>query len=340
VTSASSREFTRTPSHFADRITANGEGGWPVAAGRYRLVISRACPWASRAAITRRLMGLDSVISQAVTDPIQERIDGINQWVFTAASGSPDGIDPVLGIHAIQQIYQARERDYPGGESVPIIVDIPSRTLVTNDYSKMTLDLATQWTALQRPGAPDLYPRHLRDEIDELNQSIYTDVNNGVYRAGFAQTQDRYEEAVKALFVRLDVLEERLAGRRFLVGETITECDIRLFVTLVRFDAVYHGHFKCNIAKLIEYPALWAYARDLYQTPGFGDTVDLDHIRRHYYSVHDKINPTRVVAVGPNPIQWLTAHHREQLGGRPFGTGTPPPPPLAEDRVAHPVPSG
>jgi putative glutathione S-transferase len=331
-------EFTRTPSHFADRITASGDQGWPVEAGRYRLIISRACPWASRAAITRRLMGLDTAISQGVTDPIQEHIDGVNQWVFTAETGSPDDRDPVLGIHLIQQAYQSREASYPGGESVPIIVDIPSGLLVTNDYPQITLDLATEWTQLQRDGAPELYPDKFREEIDELNQQIYTDINNGVYAAGFAHSQKRYDQVVTALFARLDVLEERLTGQRYLVGDTITEADIRLFVTLVRFDAVYHGHFKCNIAKLIEYPALWGYARDLFQTPGFGDTVDLDHIRRHYYYVHAEINPTRVVARGPDPAQWLTAHQRDQLGGSPFGDGTAPPPPLAEDRVAHPVP--
>ncbi|HEY2042452.1 MAG TPA: glutathione S-transferase C-terminal domain-containing protein [Jatrophihabitans sp.] len=330
-------EFTRTPSHFADRITASGDDGWPVEAGRYRLVISRACPWASRAAITRRLMGLDTAISQGVADPVQEQIDGGYQWVFTAETGSPDDRDPVLGIHAIQQAYQAREASYPGGESVPIIVDIPTGVLVTNDYPQITLDLATQWGELQRHGAPELYPDKFRDEIDELNEQIYTDVNNGVYAAGFAHSQQRYDEAMTAVFARLDMLEQRLAGQRFLAGDTITEADIRLFVTLVRFDAVYHGHFKCNIAKLIEFPALWGYARDLFQTPGFGDTVDLDHIRRHYYYVHDAINPTRVVARGPDPAQWRTPHHRDQLGGRPFGDGTAPPPALPEDRVAHPV---
>ncbi|KPC92447.1 glutathione S-transferase, partial [Streptomyces sp. NRRL F-6602] len=167
--------------------------------------------------------------------------------------------------------------------------------LVTNDYQQMTLDLETQWTDLQRDGAPDLYPERLREEIDEVMDAVYQDVNNGVYRAGFASTQEEYAEAYRALFRRLDWLSERLAGRRYLVGDTITEADIRLFTTLVRFDAVYHGHFKCNREKLTEDPVLWAYARDLYQTPGFGDTVDFDHIKRHYYQVHTGINPTGIV---------------------------------------------
>ncbi|MBV9593723.1 MAG: glutathione S-transferase family protein, partial [Actinobacteria bacterium] len=174
-------------------------------------------------------------------------------------------------------------------------------------------------------------------EIDEVDQAVYTDVNNGVYRAGFARTQTAYDAAVDQLFARLDVLEGHLSARRYLVGDTITEADIRLFVTLVRFDAAYHGQFKCNRRKLTEYPALWAYARDLFQTPGFGDTVDLHDIRWHYYWVLDMINPTRVVAVGPDTGRWLSPHHRDQLGGRPFGDGTPPPAPLPEDQVRHPV---
>jgi glutathionyl-hydroquinone reductase len=327
----------RSPRHFTDRITADGADGWPVQPGRYRLVISRACPWASRAAISRRLMGLDTVLSQGVVDPVQERVDGVDQWVFTEQTGSPGGRDPVLGIHAIREAYQARSADYPGGESVPIVVDIPTGQVVSNDFDQLTLDLATQWAGFARDGAPDLYPHVWQDEIDELSEEIYADVNNGVYRAGFARSQADYERAVAAVFGRLDALEERLGIRRYLLGGSITEADIRLFVTLVRFDAVYHGHFKCNVRKLSEYPALWAYSRDLFQTPGFGDTVDLTAIRQHYYRVMDLINPSRIVAVGPDPSGWLSPHHREQLGGRPFGDGTAPRPPLPEDRVAPPV---
>jgi glutathionyl-hydroquinone reductase len=217
--------------------------------------------------------------------------------------------------------------------SVPAIVDVPSGRLVTNDYQQMTLDLATEWTHLHRPGAPDLYPAKLRDEIDEVMDGVYRDLNNGVYRAGFATGQEEYEGACGDVFRRLDLLSERLADRRYLVGETITEADIRLFTTLVRFDAVYHGHFKCNRYKLTEAPVLWAYARDLYQTPGFGDTVDFDHIKRHYYGVHTGINPTAIVPAGPDLAGWLTPHHREQLGGRPFGDGTRPGPVPAGEEV-------
>ncbi|MER7316549.1 MULTISPECIES: glutathione S-transferase family protein [Streptomyces] len=313
------KPFKRSRSHFADRITADGRDGWPVEAGRYRLVVSRACPWASRALVSRRLLGLEDALSLAVADPIQDD----RSWRFTLDEG---GKDPVLGIHYLGEAYDAREHDYPGGVSVPAIVDIPTRTLVTNDYQQLTLDLATEWTALHRPGAPDLYPERLRDEIDAVMDGIYRDVNNGVYRAGFAGEQGEYEAACTDVFRRLDLVSERLAGQRYLVGDTLTEADIRLFTTLVRFDAVYHGHFKCNRNKLTEDPVLWAYARDLYQTPGFGDTVDFDHIKRHYYQVHTGINPTGIVPLGPDLSGWLTPHHREELGGRPFGDGTPPGP--------------
>ncbi|MFI6646776.1 glutathione S-transferase family protein [Streptomyces sp. NPDC050529] len=313
------KPFKRSRSHFADRITADGQGGWPVEAGRYRLVVSRACPWASRALVSRRLLGLEWALSLAVADPLQDD----RSWRFTL---DPDGRDPVLGIRYLSEAYDARERGYPGGVSVPAIVDVPSGRLVTNDYQQITLDFATEWTALHRPGAPDLYPAPLREEIDEVMEGIYRDVNNGVYRAGFADGQRTYESAYETLFRRLDQVSDRLADRRYLVGDTITEADIRLFTTLVRFDAVYHGHFKCNRSKLAEDPVLWAYTRDLYQTPGFGDTVDFHHIKQHYYRVHTGINPTGIVPVGPDLAGWLTPHHREQLGGRPFGDGTPPGP--------------
>ena len=318
--------FTRSASHFADRITADGRDGWPVEAGRYRLVVSRACPWASRALVSRRLLGLEDALSLAVADPIQDD----RSWRFTL---DEDDRDPVLGIRLLSEAYDAREPGYPGGVSVPAIVDVPSGRLVTNDYRRITLDLATEWSALHREGAPDLYPERLREEIDAVMEDIYRDVNNGVYRAGFADGQDAYEDAYTDVFRRLDLVSERLADRRYLVGDTITEADIRLFTTLVRFDAVYHGHFKCNRSKLSEDPVLWAYARDLYQTPGFGDTVDFDHIKQHYYRVHSGINPTGIVPLGPDLSGWPAPHHREELGGRPFGDGTAPGPVPPDEAV-------
>ncbi|MEY9996638.1 putative glutathione S-transferase [Streptomyces sp. V4I8] len=323
------KSFQRSKAHFADRITADGRDGWPVAAGRYRLVASRACPWASRAVVSRRLLGLEDALSLAITDPIQDD----RSWRFTL---DPGDRDPVLGIRFLSEAYDQRETDYPGGVSVPAIVDVPSGRLVTNDYQRITLDLATEWTALHREGAPDLYPEPLRDEIDAVMADVFEDVNNGVYRAGFATGQEEYEAACARLFRRLELLGEQLAGQRYLVGDTITEADIRLFTTLVRFDAVYHGHFKCNRWKLTEHQVLWAYARDLYQTPGFGDTVDFDHIKRHYYQVHSGINPTGIVPLGPDLAGWLTPHHRAELGGRPFGDGTPPGPVPEDEHVpAH-----
>ncbi|AOR30321.1 glutathione-dependent reductase [Streptomyces fodineus] len=321
------KTFTRSRSHFTDRITADGRDGWPVEAGRYRLVVSRACPWASRAVISRRLLGLEDALPMAVADPIQDD----RSWRFTL---DPDGRDPVLGIRFLSEAYDRRETGYPGGVSVPAVVDVPSGRLVTNDYQRLTLDLATEWTALHRTGAPDLYPAGRREEIDQVMAEVYEDVNNGVYQAGFAPRQKEYEEACAGVFRRLELLAERLAGQRYLVGDTLTEADIRLFTTLVRFDAVYHGHFKCNRWKLAENPVLWAYARDLFQTPGFGDTVDFDHIKRHYYQVHTGINPTGIVPLGPDLAGWRSPHHREELGGRPFGDGTAPGPVPAGERVA------
>lgn len=244
-------------------------------------------------------------------------------WTFDL---DPGGVDPVLGIHYLRDAYDKRIPDYPKGVTVPAIVDVPTGEVVTNDFAQITLDLSTEWTAHHREGAPQLYPQPLRAEIDEVAQRIYTEVNNGVYRCGFAGSQDAYDAAYDRLFTALDWLTERLGKQRYLVGDTITEADVRLFTTLARFDPVYHGHFKCNRSKLTELPVLWAYARDLFQTPGFGDTVDFVQIKAHYYIVHTDINPTRVVPKGPELGGWLTPHGREALGGRPFGDGTPPGP--------------
>lgn len=318
-------EFQRSRSHFDDRITADGESGFPAEPGRYRLIVSRACPWAHRMLIVRRLLGLETALSLGVADPIQDE----KSWRFTL---DPGDVDPVLQVPYLADAYRAREPEWDGGVSVPAIVDIPSGKLVTNDYLQMTLDLSTQWTQFHRPGAPDLYPEALRSEIDEVIALVFRDLNNGVYRSGFATAEDKYQSAYNAVFSRLDWLEERLSRQRFLVGDTITEADIRLFTTLVRFDAVYHNHFKCNRNKITEMPALWAYARDLYQTAGFVDTVDFDHIKRHYYLVHSDINPVGIVPLGPDLSGWDVPHGREALGGRPFGDGTPPgPPPPGED---------
>ena len=309
--------YQRDTRYLADRITADGREGWPVQPGRYRLIVSRACPWASRAVIVRRLLGLEGALSMGVAGPTHDW----RSWSFDL---DPGGRDPVLGIRRLREAYERRHPGYERGITVPAVVDVPSGQVVTNDFARLTLDLSLEWRHLHRDGAPDLYPEPLRDEMDAVMAVVHRDVNDGVYRAGFAGTQSAYDAAYRVLFDRLDRLEDRLRGQRYLVGDTITEADVRLFTTLVRFDSVYHNHFRCNRNKLTEMPVLWAYARDLFQTPGFGDTVDFGQIKAHYYLVHTDINPTGVVPAGPDLTGWGAAHHREQLGGRPFGDGTPP----------------
>ncbi|MFL6077275.1 MAG: glutathione S-transferase family protein [Mycobacteriales bacterium] len=296
-------EWVRQPNRFTGRVTADGSSGYPVESGRYHLIVSLACPWAHRSIIVRRLLGLTDHLSMTVVDPIRDE----RGWRFTL---SPDGRDPVSGAEFLAELYHASDPDYTGRVTVPALWDRQTRTLVSNDYPQLTLDLDTEWRALHAPGAPDLYPDDLRAGIDTVNEVVYADVNNGVYRCGFAASQQAYEEAYQRLFARLDRLSERLSGQRYLCGDRLTEADVRLFTTLVRFDAVYHGHFKCNRHKVTELPVLWAYARDLYQTPGFGDTVDFDHIKRHYYATHDRINPTRIVPAGPDESGWTTPHGR------------------------------
>ncbi|NYH45505.1 putative glutathione S-transferase [Micromonospora jinlongensis] len=305
--------FVRQPNRFTGRVTADSTsppgGGpdeqdrWPLEAGRYRLIWCRACPWAHRARIVRGLLGLDDAISLGTVDPIRDE----RGWAFAL---DPDGFDPVLGVSFLSEAYLATDPDYTGRVTVPALVDTLTGRVVTNDYPQLTLDLSTEWRRLHAPDAPDLYPVELRPEMDALMAEIHTDVNNGVYRCGFATSQEAYDEAFRALFARLDALSERLAGQRYLMGDAITEADVRLFTTLVRFDTAYHGHFKCNRQKLTEMPVLWAYARDLFQTPGFGETVDFDHIKRHYYGTHREINPSGIVPLGPDDSGWSTPHGR------------------------------
>ena len=311
--------FERDMDYIPDRITAEEKRSqdareqqpldvrtWPVEPGRYRLAAALACPWATRSVIVRQLLGLEDVLSLALAAPTHDE----RSWNFEL---DPGRVDPVLGIQRLQQAYLARFPDYEKGITVPAMVDVPTGVVVTNDFPWITHDLFFEWRDHHRPDAPDLWPDALRDEMDDVMQRVFTEVNNGVYRCGFAGSQEAYDDAYDRLWTAMDWLEERLTDRRFLMGDAITEADVRLFTTLARFDAVYHGHFKCNRNKLTEMPALWGYARDLFQTPGFGDNTDFDQIKQHYYLVHTDLNPSGIVPDGPDPSGWRTSHSRERL---------------------------
>jgi putative glutathione S-transferase len=301
-------EFVRQPNRFTGRVTAesdaapgegpDAQGRWPLESGRYRLIWSRACPWAHRAVIVRGLLGLEDAISLGTVDPIRDE----RGWRFTL---DPGGRDPVLGIEFLAEAYLGTDPSYTGRVTVPALIDTVTRHVVTNDYHRLTLDFSTDWAPLATKD-PGLLPADVRPRMDDLMRDIYEDVNNGVYRCGFAAGQEAYDEAYTRLFARLDDLESRLRHSRYLFGDRLTEADVRLFTTLVRFDAVYHNHFKCNRNKLTEMPSLWRYARDLFNRPGFGETVDFDHIKRHYYGTHEHINPSGIVPQGPDLSAWIS----------------------------------
>jgi putative glutathione S-transferase len=298
-------EFVRAPYPFRGRITADGSSGFPAEPGRYHLYISWACPWAQRSAIVRRLLGLEQVISLSAVDPIR---DG-RGWAFREGDGY--GLDPVNGFAFLRDAYNATEPGYSGHISVPVLWDKQGRRIVSNNFPDITIDLDTQFGRWASPADPSagLYPEPLRPAIDEINSVIYERVNNGVYRCGFATSQEAYHEAVTALFETLDQLEALLGRQRYLVGPAITEADVRLWVTLARFDSVYYSHFKASIRRLTDYPNLWAYARDLYALPAFRETTNFDEIKRHYFMTHSRINPSRIVPDGP-VIDWDSPHDR------------------------------
>ncbi len=303
--------FVRQESAFRNWVTADGapgptgDGGFKAEPGRYHLYVSLACPWAHRTLIFRTLKGLEDMISVSVVNPLM--LD--EGWTFAPGDGVIG--DTVNGRRRLHEVYTAADPAYTGRVTVPVLWDRKSATIVNNESAEI---IRMFNAAFDGVGAtvPDFYPEALRNEIDALNESIYERVNNGVYRAGFATTQSAYEEAVSALFAELDALEDRLSGQRYLAGARLTEADWRLFTTLVRFDAVYFGHFKCNRRRLVDYPNLWGWTRELYQMPGIAETVDLRHIKEHYYLSHRTINPTGIVPVGPE-IDFATPHGREKL---------------------------
>jgi len=297
--------FVRQQQPFRRWVSTEPDAEFPAAPGRYHLYVSKACPWASRTLAVRKLKGLEDVISVTVVDPVRDE----QGWRFGDGSPEHGEPDPLHGWQFLSEGYALTDPSFEGRVTVPVLWDKETDVAVNNesaDIVRMLNSAFDEWAG--NPGL-DLYPEALREEIDTLNERIYDTVNNGVYRSGFASTQTAYEEAVYPLFESLDWLETRLADRRYLTGDRLTEADLRLAMTLFRFDVAYVGHFKCNIRRIVDYPNLWAYTRDIYQTPGVAETVDFDHIKRHYYVTHPQINPTRIVPVGP-VIDWDEPHGR------------------------------
>ena len=297
--------FVRQRSEFRDRVSADGSTGFRAEPGRYHLYVSLACPWAHRTVIVRRLKGLEGVISLSVVDPLRDE----RGWRFGDGPGFDP--DPVNGFDYLSEAYFASDPSFAGRVSVPVLWDRQTERIVSNESADIVVMLNSEWDEWG-DASVDLYPRDLRAEIDATNELVYETVNNGVYKAGFARTQEAYEEAVWPLFETLAALEDRLSGQRFLAGERVTLADWRLFTTLLRFDAVYFVHFKCNLRRLVDHPSLWAFARELYQWPGVAATVDFDHIKRHYYMTHDSVNPTAIVPVGPE-LDFRAPHGREHV---------------------------
>ena len=282
--------FERQEDAFRDWVRADGSSAYPAAAGRYHLYVSLACPWASRVVIVRKLKGLEDAIGMTVVDPIRDE----RGWRFM-----PSEPDPLNGWAFLSEAYFATEPGYNARVTVPVLWDKQRKRIVSNDDDDIMRMLEMEFDAFATNPQLNLYPRELRAEIDELNEFLYETFNNGVYRAGFATSQSAYERAAYGVFTTLDAMEERLAYRRYLFGGQPVETDWRFFVTLIRFDPVYYGHFKCNLRRIVDYPNLYGYLRDLYQIDGIAETVNFDHIKRHYYFTHDDINPTRIVPIGP-----------------------------------------
>jgi putative glutathione S-transferase len=297
--------FVRQGDAFRDWVRADGSSPYPVESGRYHLYVSLACPWAHRTIIVRVLKGLEDAIGMTVVDPIRDELG----WAFRDGEGNTT--DPVNGFTYLAEAYRATDPAYDGRVTVPVLWDTRTKRIVSNSDDDIMRMFETEFDMLARHDV-ELYPRRHRAEIEQLNELIYQTVNDGVYQAGFAATQAAYEPPARRVFETLDLLDARLADRRYLFGRAPVETDWRLFVTLVRFDAVYFGHFKCNLRRIVDYPNLSGYLRDLYQVRGVADTVNFDHIKRHYYATHDEINPTRIVPIGPQQ-NLNAAHGREHM---------------------------
>lgn len=308
-TKATGGRFVRKESAFRDHVRADGSTGFAPEAGRYHLYVSLACPWAHRTLIVRKQKRLEDAITVSVVHPLMA--DG--GWSFANPDVTP-GVtgDPLLHKEFLHEVYTEADPQYTGRVTVPVLWDRKRETIVNNESAEIIRMLNAEFDDLA-DASVDLYPEALRGEIDATNEFVYPNINNGVYRCGFATTQAAYEEAFAALFSALDEIDARLARRRYLVGDRITEADWRLFTTLVRFDAVYVGHFKCNLRRIADYPNLSGYLRELYQVPGIAETVSFEHIKRHYYQSHRTINPTGVVPVGPE-LELGRPHGRESIG--------------------------
>ncbi|MEL7274655.1 MAG: glutathione S-transferase family protein [Pseudomonadota bacterium] len=310
-TKKSGGKFVRSDAGFRNWVTADGspgpsgEGGFKAEAERYHLYISHACPWANRAAILRTLKGLEDAISISVVDWFM----GDEGWTFSEEGN--DTSDTENGFSRMHQVYTAAKADYTGRVTVPVLWDRERKTIVSNESSEIIRMFNSAFGAVTDDDR-DLYPEALRDEIDAVNERVYHTVNNGVYKCGFATTQQAYEDAFYPLFETLDWLEERLSDQRYLVGDQMTEADWRLFTTLVRFDPVYVGHFKCNLRRIADYPNLSNYTRELYQFDGVAQTINMHHIKAHYYGSHETINPTRIVPVGP-ALDYTAPHDRDRF---------------------------
>ncbi|CAC5393228.1 unnamed protein product [Mytilus coruscus] len=302
--------FVRSESKFRNFITADGSSGFPAEAYRYHLYVSLACPWAHRALIVRSIKGLEDIISCSVVDWFMTD----KGWNFTDKKDKCT-LDTVNGKEFLRQVYEIASPNYDGRTTVPLLWDKTKKTAVNNESSEIIRMLNSEFNTFcptKEQSSIDLYPEKLRPQIDDVNSWIYTDINNGVYKSGFARTQEAYDSAVTALFKSLDRVEDILSKSRYLVGDQLTEADIRLFPTLVRFDAVYHGHFKCNKKRIIDYPNMWKYTRDIYQTNGVSQTVDMYHIKWHYMYSHESINPYRIISVGPD-LDISEPHGREKM---------------------------